>query len=179
MKIGEIVDNFKVPPHPSNIILEGKLVRLEPLNADKHSVQLFESNAMDKEKINWTYLPYGPFETIEIYTDWIKEFEKGNFSMKSEVDIRLFLIEYVKCIDAIKVEEIMYKFDKSYNGKSHNKTLTFVPTSNNKADSSKGFNTDTILNSENYTPKKIALIIFTFLIIMLVFWAVGFLSLQS
>ena len=49
MKIGEIVDNFKVPPHPSNIILEGNLVRLEPLKADKHSVHLFESNAIDKE----------------------------------------------------------------------------------------------------------------------------------
>ena len=35
MKIGEIVDNFKVPPHPSNIILEGNLVRLEPLKAEK------------------------------------------------------------------------------------------------------------------------------------------------
>ena len=78
MKIGEIVDNFKVPPHPSNIILEGNLVRLEPLKADKHSVHLFESNAMDKEKINWTYLPYGPFETVEKYADWIKEFENGN-----------------------------------------------------------------------------------------------------
>jgi RimJ/RimL family protein N-acetyltransferase len=78
MKIGEIVDNFKVPPHPSNIILEGNLVRLEPLKADKHSVHLFESNAIDKEEINWTYLPYGPFETVEKYADWIKEFEKGN-----------------------------------------------------------------------------------------------------
>ena len=76
MKIGEIVDNFKVPPHPSNIILEGNLVRLEPLKADKHSVCLFESNSMDKEEINWTYLPYGPFETVEKYADWIKEFEK-------------------------------------------------------------------------------------------------------
>ena len=118
-------------------------------------------------------------QITKIDQEYFEEFEKGNFSMKSEVYIRLFLIEYVKCIDAIKVEEIMNKFDKSYNGKSHNKTLTFVPTSNNKADSSKSFNTDTILNSKNYTPKKIALIIFTFLIIMLVFWAVGFLSNQS
>ena len=108
-----------------------------------------------------------------------EEFEKGNFSMKSEVYIRLFLIEYVKCIDAIKVEEIMNKFDKSYNDKSTTKTLTFIPTSNNNTDSSDNFTTTDILGPENYTPKKIAFIIFVFLMIMVVFWVVGFLSNQS
>ena len=78
-----------------------------------------------------------------------EEFEKGNFSMKSEVYIRLFLIEYVKCIDAIKVEKIMNKFDKSYNDKSTTKTLTFIPASNNNTDSSDNFTTTDILGSEN------------------------------
>jgi len=32
---------------------------------------------------------------------------------------------------------------------------------------------ENVFNSENYTPKKIALIIVTFLVIMLVFWAAG------
>ena len=110
---------------------------------------------------------------------YFEEFEKGNFSMKSEVYIRLFLIEYVKCIDAIKVEKIMNKFDKSYNDKSTTKTLTFIPASNNNTDSSDNFHTTDILEPENYTPKKIAFIIFVFLMIMVVFWVVGLLSTQS
>ena len=109
---------------------------------------------------------------------YFEEFEKGNFSMQSEVYIRLFLIEYVKCIDTIQVEKIMNKFDKSYNDKSTTKTLTFIPTSNNNTDSSNSFYTADILSSDNYTPKKIAFIIFVFLMIMVVFWVVGFLSNQ-
>ena len=110
---------------------------------------------------------------------YFEEFEKGNFSMKSEVYIRLFLIEYVKCIDAIKVEEIMNKFDKSYNDKSTTKTLTFIPANNNNTDSFDSLHATDILRPENYTPKKIAFIIFVFLMIMIVFWVVGFLSKQS
>ena len=50
-------------------------------------------------------------EEISKYTkinqEYFKEFEKGNFSVKSEVYIRLFLIEYIKYIDSSKLVEIM------------------------------------------------------------------------
>jgi len=114
----------------------------------------------------------------KIDQEYFEEFEKGNFSMRGEVYIRLFLREYVKCINALKVEEITNKFDKIYSGKSKQKTLTFVPASS-ESESSNRLNSDNIFNSETYTPKNIALIIFTFLIIMLIFWAVGFLSQKS
>ena len=104
-----------------------------------------------------------------------EEFEKGNFSTKNEIYIRLFLREYIKCIEAFKVEEIMDKFDKSYNGKSKKK-LTFLPAGNNKSNSFKEPDFNDNLNFGNYTPKKIGIILITFLIIMLVFWVVGFLS---
>ena len=132
--------------------------------------ELRNSKGISLEKIS---------KITKIDQKYFEEFEKGNFSMKSEVYIRLFLIEYVKCIDAIKVEEIMNKFDKSYNDKSTTKTLTFIPTSNNNTNSSDTFNTTDILRPESYTPKKIAFIIFVFLMIMVVFWLVGFLSNQS
>ena len=129
--------------------------------------ELRNSKGISLEKIS---------KITKIDQKYFEEFEKGNFSMKSEVYIRLFLIEYVKCIDAIKVETIMNKFDKSYNDKSTTKTLTFIPANNNNTDSSDNFTTTDILRSENYTPKKIAFIIFVFLMIMAVFWVVGFLS---
>ena len=63
MKFGEIVESFSIPPHPKGISIEGKLVDLKPLIASKYAEELFLSNALDKEGINWAYLPYGPFES--------------------------------------------------------------------------------------------------------------------
>ena len=62
-----IIENFTPPPHPKNIQLNGRTVRLEPLDALKHAEDLFQSNSFDREGMNWKYLPYGPFEKIEDY----------------------------------------------------------------------------------------------------------------
>lgn len=78
MKFGEIVESFSIPPHPKGISIEGKLVDLKPLIASEFAEELFISNAIDKEGINWAYLPYGPFESQVNYTKWIKSFEEGD-----------------------------------------------------------------------------------------------------
>ena len=77
MKVGEIVDDYKTPPNPKGISLEGALVYLAPLIAEKHSSDLFNANTKDKEGENWIYLPYGPFDSIEKYSKWIKTVEDG------------------------------------------------------------------------------------------------------
>jgi RimJ/RimL family protein N-acetyltransferase len=77
-KEGQIVNGFKEPPHPKGIFIEGKLVSLNPLVASQHSEELFSSNAIDKEGINWTYLPYGPFKTLSEYSKWIESYEKND-----------------------------------------------------------------------------------------------------
>ena len=78
MKFGEIVESFSIPPHPKGISIEGKLVDLKPLIASEFAEELFISNAIDKEGINWAYLPYGPFESQANYAKWIKSFEEGD-----------------------------------------------------------------------------------------------------
>ena len=78
MKFGEIVESFSIPPHPKGISIEGKLVDLKPLIASEFAEELFISNAIDKEGINWEYLPYGPFENLSDYIDWIQSFEEHN-----------------------------------------------------------------------------------------------------
>ena len=78
MKFGEIVESFSIPPHPKGISIEGKLVDLKPLIASEFAEELFISNAIDKEGINWSYLPYGPFESQADYAKWIKSFEEGD-----------------------------------------------------------------------------------------------------
>ena len=78
MKFGEIVESFSIPPHPKGISIEGKLVDLKPLIASEFAEELFISNAIDKEGINWAYLPYGPFDSQVNYAKWIKSFEEGD-----------------------------------------------------------------------------------------------------
>ena len=40
------------------------------LNPTCHTTSLFRANAIDIHGRNWTYLPYGPFETLESYRAW-------------------------------------------------------------------------------------------------------------
>ena len=75
MKLGDKIDNYKIPLHPKGITLFGDLVHLEPLNANQHSIDLFKSNKIDFDGNNWKYLPYGPFKDIVEYEKWISEFQ--------------------------------------------------------------------------------------------------------
>jgi RimJ/RimL family protein N-acetyltransferase len=77
LRLGNIVNDFTTPPHPKGISLEGKVVELKPLKASLYSAQLFNANSLDTKGVNWTYLPYGPFESEIKYTKWIKTFEDG------------------------------------------------------------------------------------------------------
>ena len=56
-----------IPPHE---VLVGQYCRVEPLDADRHAASLFEALSADA---NWTYLPYGPFESFESYRTWLSE----------------------------------------------------------------------------------------------------------
>ena len=78
MKQGEIIKEFIVPPHPKGITIEGNLVNLKPLVSNQFANELFQSNAIDKDDLNWAYLPYGPFENLEDYSKWIESFEGSN-----------------------------------------------------------------------------------------------------
>ena len=67
------VEHFKAPPHPKGIELIGRRVRLEPVNVEKHAIELFQANALDTKGENWEYLPYGPFRTLDSYKVWLSE----------------------------------------------------------------------------------------------------------
>ena len=67
MELGPRVADFKPPPHPKGISLDGKLVQLVPMEAEEHAEALFEANQLDTEGTNWAYLPYGPFADLKSY----------------------------------------------------------------------------------------------------------------
>ena len=60
------------PKFPPNKIIEGRLCRIEPLIPDRDSISLYEANSLDKEGRMWTYLPYGPFASFELYRSWLR-----------------------------------------------------------------------------------------------------------
>lgn len=61
------------PPHPTHDVMEGRYCRLEPLDAKRHAEELFAANALDVAGSNWTYLPYGPFDSQVEYRNWIEQ----------------------------------------------------------------------------------------------------------
>lgn len=61
------------PPFPPHATLTGQRIRAEPLNPVKHADALHHANMLDKTGQGWTYLPYGPFETLVAYRNWLTE----------------------------------------------------------------------------------------------------------
>ena len=76
-KLGAQVTNWVKPCAPSAVSwakkMLGRHVRLEPLVADLHCKDLFAAFSEDVKQEEWTYLPYGPFESAEELATWITD----------------------------------------------------------------------------------------------------------
>ena len=57
--------------------MEGHYCKLAPLKAEAHAEALFEAYRQYPDGSNWTYLPYGPFDTAEAYAAWIRPKENS------------------------------------------------------------------------------------------------------
>ena len=63
--------NWKPAKPPERRALEGSLVRLEPVDPDRHGVALFTSSEAAPEI--WTHLAYGPFPNQAVFTSWLED----------------------------------------------------------------------------------------------------------
>lgn len=72
-RIGLPVPDWAGAKAPVREAIEGRHCRLEPLDAARHAAPLFHAYAADPKGANWTWLPYGPFPTLEAYRDWLRE----------------------------------------------------------------------------------------------------------
>lgn len=75
--IGFPVSNWTPPPAPARSVLSGRFCRLEPLDAEAHGPSLYKAHSMDPRSRNWTYLPYGPFDSFESYHAWLVRNSSG------------------------------------------------------------------------------------------------------
>jgi RimJ/RimL family protein N-acetyltransferase len=71
---GEAVAVELPRPRPERIEIEGRLVRVEPLDADRHAAELYHllHGDPDRERV-WDYLPYGPFPDQAGYEAWVRD----------------------------------------------------------------------------------------------------------
>ena len=108
----------------------------------------------------------------KIKKDYLEKIESGEFSFKSEIYVKLFLKEYIRFVDFKKSDSITNEFNKILNKNS----ITIEP---DLSPSSKVFDNDNIDNSQSsfdvysYSPKKIATIIFTIIIIIFIYQTIA------
>ncbi len=68
--VGQTLAHWSPPPLPPREPLQGRFGRLEPLDPARHAAELHAANMLDADGRNWTYLPYGPFDSLDDYQAW-------------------------------------------------------------------------------------------------------------
>lgn len=71
--IGCILKTITNLVSPSKVTLTGRLVSVEPLDAEKHGLALWEAVRGEGNEELWRYLPYGPFENFVEFRDDLRE----------------------------------------------------------------------------------------------------------
>ncbi len=69
--IGDAIENWMPRDVPARETLLGRTCRLEPVDPERHLESLWSAVSADVEGRMWTYLPYGPFESMEAYRSWM------------------------------------------------------------------------------------------------------------
>jgi RimJ/RimL family protein N-acetyltransferase len=72
--VGAPVEPLPSGRSPGREPLQGKQVRLEPVDVTAHAASLFAlSHARPEDAVLWTYLPYGPFTDRGEFERWLAE----------------------------------------------------------------------------------------------------------
>src|SRR6266545_1772762 len=70
--IGPAVDGWTAPPRPPREPRAGRYCRVESLEIDRHAADLHAANRTATDQRDWTYLAYGPFDSLESYSAWMQ-----------------------------------------------------------------------------------------------------------
>lgn len=62
---------FKKAKYPTKKKLVGKHCVLEPVNVKKHAKDLYENFSIDKEGIDWIYMPTGPYKSFSSFKKYL------------------------------------------------------------------------------------------------------------
>ena len=69
--IGFAVPDWMPARRPPRTAMQGRWCRVEPLEVARHGAELFAAYAEDREGRIWTYMGYGPFESLPEFEKWM------------------------------------------------------------------------------------------------------------
>lgn len=69
--IGPPLPDWRGVERPPRTAMAGRYCRLEPLDPTRHAEDLYQANALDPSKRNFTYLTIGPFDSFDAYREWM------------------------------------------------------------------------------------------------------------
>ncbi|TVQ54573.1 MAG: N-acetyltransferase [Rhodobacteraceae bacterium] len=88
--------------------MTGRWCAVEPLDADAHAEDLFAANSADDAM--WSYMGYGPFETLDAFRGWIADFASGPdplfFAIRNEAGAPVGMASYLRIAPAAGAIEI-------------------------------------------------------------------------
>ncbi|GJL83695.1 MAG: N-acetyltransferase [marine bacterium B5-7] len=79
--VGYPVTDFMPPLRPSRTEMQGRFCSVVPIDTAAHGDSLFNALCTEGDDQNWTYLPYGPFENIESFREWMHSTCEGDDPM--------------------------------------------------------------------------------------------------
>jgi RimJ/RimL family protein N-acetyltransferase len=79
--IGPDLPDWTPAARPPRTSMNGRRVRLEPLDAARHGAGLFDAFAEDASGADWTYMPVGPFADQAAFDDWLEIAERSHDPM--------------------------------------------------------------------------------------------------
>lgn len=71
--VGPVVPGWTPRARPRQAVINGNYCRLERLVPDRHAPELFSADQRDLRGESWTYLPYGPFDGLASYRQWVAQ----------------------------------------------------------------------------------------------------------
>ncbi|EPJ44361.1 MAG: hypothetical protein OFPII_35480 [Osedax symbiont Rs1] len=69
--VGDVVDLWQAREQLSTTPMQGQFCRVEKLFPDKHGGALYLALCQFEDHKNWTYLPYGPFASLDSFEQWL------------------------------------------------------------------------------------------------------------
>jgi RimJ/RimL family protein N-acetyltransferase len=71
--VGLPVPGWSPRPAPPRSAMTGRFCTVLPLDPERHSAQLFAAYSDDREGRLWTYLPRGPYASLDAYRRWAED----------------------------------------------------------------------------------------------------------
>lgn len=75
--IGAFLPDWEPCLLPDKVSMSGRYCRIEPTELGRDAADLYEAYSQDGQDEDWTYLSYGPFETLDEFEAWMKEIMQG------------------------------------------------------------------------------------------------------